>query len=486
MSDVYSERLVEINNSILNILEEREREFARQIDLSKDLQIEDWREIARVNRFIRQVFVLKKNGRFIYPLLNEMATSSDRGFMERTLSIWESGVVLSDTGEGRLEAPYNGWHTWFWGDGVHFLYWQLLSDGRTIGVEIARMALLAEIVGNLPATSGEQVALKQGRIVLADTKGDSLYQWGEFEPLEDDRETVSRRIDPPMGMWTLKYYSSSDIFTGGLNSSTLIGLSSGLVAVGLLLLVMAWYFYRENSRELHLASQRVTFVNQVSHELKAPLTNIRMYAELLKSRLPDAGRETKNHLEVVVSESQRLSRLINNVLIFDKNQRHEVAIRKSSVTPDEIIEATIEDFRVALNERGIEVEFKRGASTLVRMDKDAFEQILSNLISNVEKYAVKGKYLGIQSSIIAGNTLVVIRDRGPGISKRQGKFIFKPFARISNRLTDGVSGTGIGLAIARALARKHGGELSVTECRQGASFKLMLETPKAEEGEAKK
>src|SRR5207247_7565172 len=80
------------------------------------------------------------------------------------------------------------------------------------------------------------------------------------------------------------------------------------------------YFYRENSRELRVSAQRVTFVNQVSHELKTPLTNIRMYAELLEKHLPEDNEQAAQHLDVIVSESQRLSRLIANVLTFARQQ----------------------------------------------------------------------------------------------------------------------------------------------------------------------
>ncbi|MGY8690555.1 MAG: sensor histidine kinase, partial [Verrucomicrobiales bacterium] len=98
-----------------------------------------------------------------------------------------------------------------------------------------------------------------------------------------------------------------------------------LIAVGGLVLLLGGYFYRANTQALKEAAQRVSFVNQVSHELKTPLTNIRMYAELAEGKLDPDDKETHACLEVVVAESGRLSRLIQNVLTFAKQQRGTVS-----------------------------------------------------------------------------------------------------------------------------------------------------------------
>ena len=104
--------------------------------------------------------------------------------------------------------------------------------------------------------------------------------------------------------------------------------------------------------------------------------------------------------------------------------------------------------------------------------------MLGNLLSNVEKYAACGRHLEITSAQAGDRTTVTVSDRGPGIPKGQRERIFKPFHRLSNRNTDGVSGTGIGLTIARKLARKHGGDLTLTHPRDtpGCQFTLTLET----------
>src|SRR6185503_4134452 len=105
------------------------------------------------------------------------------------------------------------------------------------------------------------------------------------------------------------------------------------------------------------------------------------------------------------------------------------------------------------------------------------EQILGNLFSNVEKYAAQGGLMEVTSRQNGSTTLIVVADRGPGIPRGQEEKIFDPFHRLSNKLSDGVTGTGIGLSIARELARKHGGDLKAVASDVGACFLLELRTP---------
>jgi signal transduction histidine kinase len=230
------------------------------------------------------------------------------------------------------------------------------------------------------------------------------------------------------------------------------------------------------------AAQRVSFVNQVSHELKTPLTNIRLYAELLEQNLPDEG-ESARQLGVIVSESQRLSRLIGNVLTFARSQNDKLALHPSRGSVDACIRFVLDHFEAVLEARGVRSAFDGHAGADVEFDRDAVEQILGNLFSNVEKYAASGGVLEIASRQDGDWTTVAVRDRGPGVPKGQEERIFKPFHRLSNRLSDGVTGTGIGLAIARDLARKHGGDLTVTPSNSGACFVVKLRTPLARAGE---
>jgi signal transduction histidine kinase len=112
------------------------------------------------------------------------------------------------------------------------------------------------------------------------------------------------------------------------------------------------------------------------------------------------------------------------------------------------------------------------------------EQILNNLLSNVEKYAAGGAQLDIATWCRDDYSYIRLRDYGPGIAKRERGKIFRPFYRISSQLTDGVTGTGIGLTITRELARLHGGELELLPAQSaapGACFQVSLHTAEQED-----
>ena len=230
------------------------------------------------------------------------------------------------------------------------------------------------------------------------------------------------------------------------------------------------------------AAQRVSFVNQVSHELKTPLTNIRMYAELLDQdvragRAGDEDNRLTRYLDVIVFESQRLSRLIGNVLSFSRSRRDALDLHPQPGVVDEVVRRVLDQFQPALEAKNVEVDFSPGGSETASFDADALEQILGNLIGNVEKYAASGGILQVASHQKDGRVEITVQDRGPGLSGAEGRRIFEPFYRVHNRLTEGVSGTGIGLAISRKLARLHGGDLELLPSDEGASFRLTIECP---------
>lgn len=231
------------------------------------------------------------------------------------------------------------------------------------------------------------------------------------------------------------------------------------------------------------ARERVSFVTQVSHELKTPLANIRLYAELLEEDLElleDDGATRR--LDVIVSESQRLSRLIGNILTFTKQQRGAAGREADAVLADEVVRRAVEQFTPALAAKAIETQVELAAPTAALANADGLEQVLSNLINNVEKYAASGAWLRVATEQKGDRTQILVEDRGPGIPKRQAARIFEPFYRLSDRLDDGVTGTGIGLAIAKTLVEGWGGRLRHERPDGGLGARFVVELRTAEEG----
>ena len=283
---------------------------------------------------------------------------------------------------------------------------------------------------------------------------------------------ASEALEHPLESWRLEYYASPAQMAAFVDAGVSAWYSA--VALALILLLLGIYAYRELSRDLREAAQRVGFVTQVSHELKTPLANIRIYAELLDSELDDDPRSKR--ARVIVAESERLTRLINNILTFARHQRGQLRLDVGAVQLDPLVERVVGHFGPALADAGIEVSVDLDAPEAVLADTDSVEQILANLISNVEKYAKEGGSLSITTEQGASETRLVVQDGGQGVPRAHRDRIFAAFHRVSDRITDGATGTGIGLPISRELAEKNGGTLVLEDSDHGARFVLTLRT----------
>jgi signal transduction histidine kinase len=468
------------------------------------------RSFLRIRPEVRQMLIFDHNFKRVFPPGNSPLTKMEREFLERAgavLSRLESGdskakeknispdpamsagPSFQDTATEKLgdhRSQLQGWHVWYSGTEMNHLFWWSDENQRLIGFELDPISLQSSIIALLPSTGGPADRLGDARIRLVDSKGIAVYQWGQFTPEKGISPVHQLPLNPPLGTWKLEYFGSGFKAGVDLKKFNVIGI---LTAVGVALFGLAFFLYRENSREMKFAEQRVNFVNQVSHELKTPLTNIRLYAELLDENLPEQPEESgedhrfRHYLDVITSESRRLSRLIANVLNFARSRKNRLTLRREMGNVDEIIQTTLNTFAPLLEAKGVRINFQPAAGDPVDVDLDALEQILNNIFSNMEKYGASGERLDIESHRKDDRTCITVQDYGPGIPKRDCDRIFQPFYRISSRTNDGVSGTGIGLGIARDLARLHGGDLTLLSSEKGACFRIELCTP-VKKGEA--
>lgn len=466
----FTERLKSLDQAVQTIMKGFERELGRYAgDLPRTEDITALREaISRLPRAV-MVMIFDEDGRLIFPPLGGALTQREESFLSRTQVVWERGMLgMLATGESQRAGQDRGWLQFFHGGIQGFIWWRV-DGGRVIGIEVTGVELMTELVTQLPDTPIDEEDAASDvaeRIVLADPTGQTVYQWGTREPAPNEQPKAVIQLTEPLATWTLKTYASESALPGRIQSTLGTALFAGLSGLGLALFSGAWLIWRARTRESRLAQQRVSFVNQVSHELKTPLTNIRMYAELLQHALEDAEEHdpagpAARHLAVIGRESERLSRLIKNVLTFARGQENRLQVSRRRVDPDTIVHATLDLHLPALRQVGIGVELALGVGREVSLDPDIFEQILTNLVSNVEKYGRDGGWLRVTTRLEGRRLVLVVEDRGPGIPEHLREKIFEPFWRMSDKLSDGVTGTGIGLDIARRLARLHGGDIRV-------------------------
>jgi len=253
------------------------------------------------------------------------------------------------------------------------------------------------------------------------------------------------------------------------------------IVVALLLVVSvtlfgAYLVSRDVRRELRLAEMRSRFVSAVSHELKTPLTAIRMFAETLQlGRSPD--RETQSeYLETIVNESERLTRLLNNVLDFSKIERGQKEYRRAPNDLADIVSASARAMRYQLEQQHftLNVEVRDGIP-VANVDRDAIEQAILNLLSNAMKYSGASRVIDLRLTQGDGQAVIEVGDRGVGIALDEQQKIFEQFYRVPTKHNDGIPGTGLGLTLVSHIAEGHGGRVTVESSPgQGSTFAIHL------------
>ena len=249
-----------------------------------------------------------------------------------------------------------------------------------------------------------------------------------------------------------------------------------LLAIG----IGSWLIVADLNRQLRLARQKTDFVSNVSHELKTPLTSIRMFSELLAEGRVKSEARQQTYLGIITAETARLTRLINNVLDFARLERGEKEYHRQKCDVVEMVRQTADTYRPHLEAEGFKFECLLPDSTLfVYGDRDALAQIIVNLFSNAEKYSGTRKEI---LTLVQGKTEplpfieVRVLDRGLGVPAGAAEKIFEQFYRAHDSLSSGIQGSGLGLTLARQIARAHGGDV-VYEPRDGGGSCFILRLP---------
>jgi signal transduction histidine kinase len=218
------------------------------------------------------------------------------------------------------------------------------------------------------------------------------------------------------------------------------------------------------------------FVSSVSHDLKTPLTSIRMFAEILQENKKTITKPEKEYLEIIQGESERLGRLIDNVLEFTKIERGLKEYRMDEIQLNSLVESVLKLFRYqfVLQEVTLKKSLYRREVTLTA-DRDALVQIMTNLLANAIKYSPGKKHVTVATGVRSGRAYIKISDKGIGIDPNDLQNIFKPFYRSSHNETIQPDGAGLGLALVHHIAEAHGGSVEVrSTLGKGTTFTVYL------------
>jgi signal transduction histidine kinase len=254
----------------------------------------------------------------------------------------------------------------------------------------------------------------------------------------------------------------------------------GLVALVLLIGTAGLFaIHRMVAVVVQFAERRNNFVAAVTHELKTPLTAIRMYGEMLRDDLVPTEAKRREYVGTISDESERLSRLIDNVLEFSRLERgrRELSLRVGAVAP--VLEEATRKLRTHAEREGFALALAvEPGLPPIRFDRDALLQVLFNLVDNAMKYAAGSspREVVLEARRRDGAVEIAVRDHGPGVSSRHQKRIFEPFYRGEDELTRSAKGTGIGLALVKELAERMGAAVRGSN-DPGGGFRVCLAFP---------
>ena len=231
--------------------------------------------------------------------------------------------------------------------------------------------------------------------------------------------------------------------------------------------------FREMARRLAEAEQlERNFLMTVSHELRTPLTAIRGHVAALREGLVEDPEMREESLAIVAAESERLSRLVGDVLDLAKLDTRRFTVLEEEVDMEQLIERAYTTFNEEARRRGIDYRSDLRAHPVLITDGDRVLQIVTNLLSNAFRWTPDGGRIELGLTQANGSVAVSVADTGPGISEDARERIFRPFWTSDGR------GTGLGLAIASELAQALGGRIRLdTEIGRGSTFELVLPVP---------
>jgi signal transduction histidine kinase len=223
-----------------------------------------------------------------------------------------------------------------------------------------------------------------------------------------------------------------------------------------------------------LNQQKSMFVSTVSHDLKTPLTSIKIFAEMLLENEKSLSDKSKNHLEIIEGETDRLTRLINNVLDFSKIEKGIKNYSFREVNFNKIVKTVIERMQYTLKMKGFNLKTKFDKfNDLICGDADAITEAIENVISNAIRFSIDKKEILITTYLKENFACVDVKDSGIGINQTDIKKIFDPFFRSEDARSKKIEGTGLGLPIVKHIVEEHKGQITISSTLElGSTFTL--------------
>ncbi len=237
---------------------------------------------------------------------------------------------------------------------------------------------------------------------------------------------------------------------------------------------------RDVNRDVRMTEVRAQFIASVSHELKTPLTAIRMFAETLSLGRTRDERTKSEYLETIVNESERLARLVDNVLDFSKIEQGKKIYRLRPTRLEDVAGSAVRAMQFPLAQQGFNLHLSvQEEMPELQADPDAIQQAILNLLTNAMKYSGDSREIdlriGVRDAARNGDAVIEVADHGLGMEPDEQKHIFEKFYRAPSHESRLIAGTGLGLTLVAHIAMAHGGRVEVESAPgAGSTFSILL------------
>lgn len=354
------------------------------------------------------------------------------------------------------------------------------------GAVVPIPALLRQIVApSLERWESGQDALARHALRLIDVEGqlvlpaDLPVDSPESTQLRESEALYAADLLGEGAPWQLQVVALSGFDAAQVRAES--GRWSLLISLAALLLVLgAWLFTRSFLHQIESTRVRNHLLSNVGHELKTPLSLIRLYSETLETGRARTDADRAKFLGIIGREAKRLTHLIDNILDVQRIEEDRKQYSFAQVRPDRVVRDTVEAYRFQLTEQGFDLRLDIDDELpLVYIDEDALAQALINLLDNAAKYSdtVKDIRVRLARERADGHDAVClhVQDRGIGIPDREQQKIFESFYRVQKSDVHDVKGSGLGLAVVAHVARAHGGRVVVDSTPgRGSTFTLCV------------
>lgn len=309
----------------------------------------------------------------------------------------------------------------------------------------------------------------------------SAYEKGIDPPVYSTRDTISdldyRSRAVTKDFWILPGHYLGISLKGDsidkiVKERTYLNLGL-ILLLNVVLILGVWLVFKNVKREIQLAQNKADFVSNVSHEIRTPLSLISMFAETLElGRLPTKEKQ-QEYIGIIHKEANRLAGIVNKILNFSQLEANKSHFTFAAVDLNAVIREVLNTYTYHLSSKGFDYSFKPTEDLVIRADKEALQEVIINILDNGIKYSESKKLIEIATGVSETFAFVSIKDHGIGISKKEQRYIFDKFYRVSSGDLAKARGTGLGLALVKHIINNHNGKVEVkSELNKGTTFTI--------------